>query len=456
MIYESRPLAGALVVAMNRVNPAEKLSARTDKDGRVRFKVRPGGMWLIKAVHMVPSPAGARAEWTSFWASLTFELRTAGAGSELVIRASETNTKEAFLTAALCAALVVLVSGAAVRAHELGTTRVSILVEEGRTYTVEVVTDATGLVEKLDASRGQSPPADLHPDRLLSALVSFDETFRRRVKLAFDASEVRPAIAYAVSPGTGAAPAPMATIRLTGEIPAGAGHFTWSYAWTFASYAVTTRSAAAGNPATEWLEGGQSSAPFALTKPAPVADRPGTAWRYLALGFTHIVPHGLDHMLFVLGIYLLSGRARTVLWQVSAFTVAHSITLGLSMYGIVAVPPGIVEPLIALSIAYVAIENVFLSELKSWRVALVFGFGLLHGMGFAGALKELGLPRSEFLTALLTFNVGVEAGQLAVIGTAFLLVGGYCADRVWYRRRIVIPASTVIACTAVYWTIQRL
>ena len=108
---------------------------------------------------------------------------------------------------------------------------------------------------------------------------------------------------------------------------------------------MTMRSAAAGNPTTEWLEGGQTSAPFALTTPAPPADRLGTAWRYLTLGFTHIVPHGLDHMLFVLGIYLLSGRARTVLWQVSAFTVAHSITLGLSMYGIVAVPPAIVEPL---------------------------------------------------------------------------------------------------------------
>jgi hydrogenase/urease accessory protein HupE len=131
------------------------------------------------------------------------------------------------------------------------------------------------------------------------------------------------------------------------------------------------------------------------------------------------VPKGFDHVLFVLGIYLLSGRTRSVLWQVSAFTVAHSITLGLSMYGLVTVAPRIVEPLIAVSIAYVAIENIFLSELKSWRVALVFAFGLLHGLGFAGALQELGLPRSEFLTALLTFNAGVEAGQLAVIGSAF-------------------------------------
>ena len=114
------------------------------------------------------------------------------------------------------------------------------------------------------------------------------------------------------------------------------------------------------------------------------------------------------------------------------------------------------EPLIALSIAYVAVENIFVSELKSRRVALVFAFGLLHGMGFAGVLQELGLPRSEFVTALVTFNLGVEAGQLAVIGAAFLLVGFHWSHRAWYRTRIVVPVSALIACLAVYWTIARL
>ena len=95
-------------------------------------------------------------------------------------------------------------------------------------------------------------------------------------------------------------------------------------------------------------------------------------------------------------------------------------------------------------------------ELKPWRVALVFTFGLLHGMGFAGALKELGLPRSEFVTALVTFNIGVEAAQLAVIGVAFLVVGWYCGHRQWYRRLVVVPSSALIACVAVYWTVQRL
>ena len=160
-------------------------------------------------------------------------------------------------------------------------------------------------------------------------------------------------------------------------------------------------------------------------------------------------------MLFVLGIYLLSGRARSVLWQVSAFTVAHSITLGLSMYGIIAVSPRLVEPLIALSIAYVAIENIFLSELRSWRVGLVFAFGLLHGMGFASVLSQLGLPRPEFLPALVSFNLGVEAGQLAVIGTAFLFVGLPFRHRAWYRPRVVVPASCLIAAVGLFWSLQR-
>lgn len=360
------------------------------------------------------------------------------------------------VVAAWCVTLALCAGRATVFAHELGTTRVSIVVTREQRYDVELMTDATALVEKLHAVRGQTAAPDPNAAHLQQLLDSFDDTFRQRVKLMFDSAEARPAISYDVSPGTDLSSAPIATIRLRGAVPSGARDLTWSYGWTFASYAVTMKNETIAAPSTEWLEGGQRSAPFTLTSPPPAPDRLGTAWRYLTLGFTHIVPKGLDHMLFVLGIYLLSRRTRAVLWQVSAFTAAHSITLGLSLYGIVSVSPRIVEPLIAVSIAYVAIENLFLSELKSWRIALVFAFGLLHGMGFAGALKELELPRSEFITALLTFNVGVEAGQLAVIGAAFLLIGWYGADRPWYRRRIVVPVSMAIACTAVYWTVQRL
>ena len=357
---------------------------------------------------------------------------------------------------ALCAALIGVGGGTALHAHEIGTTRVSVLIRDGRSYDVEIVTDAAALVEKLEAMSGEDRRVDPRAAALQSQLTAFDEQFRRRVTIAFDQTNAAPAIAYTVAPAADVTSASVATIRLTGSIPEGAREFSWTYGWTFASYAMTVRHAATDNPATEWLEGGQRSAPIALHASAPALDRLTTLRRYLTLGFSHIVPSGLDHILFVLGIFLLSGRPRSVLSQVTAFTVAHSITLGLSLYDLVAVPPRLVEPLIAVSIAYVAIENIFLSELRSWRIALVFAFGLLHGMGFAGALKELALPRSEFATALVTFNVGVEAGQLAVIGAAFVVVGWQYSTRDWYRSRIVVPASVVIACTAAYWTLQRL
>ena len=353
-------------------------------------------------------------------------------------------------------AVVMLLSGSVARAHEIGTTRVAVLLHDDRSYTIEIVTDAAALVEKLEASAGRPPSPVKDPARQQAWLETFDEIFRRRLTVAFDGAGVHPTIAYSVVPQADPTSPAMATIRLTGDTPPGAHTLTWTYSWTFASYALMVRHDRLDTPATEWLEGGQTSAPIAMSGAAPPLDRLATSGRYLILGFTHIVPYGFDHVLFVLGIFLLSGRARAVLWQVSAFTVAHSITLGLSLYGVVTASPALVEPMIAVSIAYVAIENVFLSELRSWRVALVFSFGLLHGLGFAGALKELGLRRSEFLTALLTFNIGVEAGQLAVITAAFLLVGWHCRTRVWYRRRVVIPASLAIACTALYWTVQRL
>jgi len=354
---------------------------------------------------------------------------------------------------ALWVPAIALLGVAIAQAHEIGTTRVSVVFQPGE-YNIELVTDATALVQKLAAAGGAASADRAGPAEFQNLLRNYDEKFRSRLQISFDEASAHPAIDYSVKPGADAASGAVAFIRLRGQIPQGARQLTWNYGWTFASYSMTVRNGESGNPSTTWLEGAQTSAPIPVGSPVP-PDR-FTAWRYLLLGFTHIVPKGLDHMLFVLGIYLLSGRARTVLCQVSAFTVAHSITLGLSMYGLVAVPARIVEPAIAISIAYVAIENIFFKELKSWRIALVFTFGLLHGMGFAGALKEIGLPRSEFLTALLTFNVGVEAGQLAVIASAFLLVGWHCADRAWYRSRIVVPASAMIACTAVYWTVQRL
>ena len=361
--------------------------------------------------------------------------------------------------------LMMLVIGAALliassaEAHEIGATRVTAHLVDGRRYAIDIITDASALLDKLDTLAGlptTQPAANVDPAVLASRLMRHDALFRQRIALAFDQSAVHPSIAYAVAAAKDALSPPVATISLTGDVPRGARTLTWKYSWTFSSYALSMSDGETSVGSTVWLEGDETSAPFSLTAPVPAATRAAIAWRYLTLGFTHIVPHGLDHMLFVLGIFLLSRRIGGVLAQVTAFTVAHSVTLGLSMYGLIAVPPAIVEPLIAISIAYVAIENLLAREVTSRRIALVFAFGLLHGMGFAGALKELGLPRAQFLTALLTFNIGVEAGQLAVIASAFALVGWYCREQTWYRQRVVVPASLAIACVALYWTAERI
>lgn len=176
---------------------------------------------------------------------------------------------------------------------------------------------------------------------------------------------------------------------------------------------------------------------------------------YLQLGYTHILPLGLDHILFVLSLFLLQPKLKPILWQATAFTVAHTITLGLSMYKIIKPPINIVEPVIALSILYVALENIFSPRLKAGRIGIVFLFGLIHGMGFAAALTELGLPENAYLSSVLLFNVGVELGQITIIFGAFLLLGIPFGKKTWYRKRVVIPLSVVIAAIAVYWTIER-
>jgi HupE / UreJ protein len=179
-------------------------------------------------------------------------------------------------------------------------------------------------------------------------------------------------------------------------------------------------------------------------------------WAYIKLGFTHILPKGIDHILFVLGLFFLSTKLKTLFAQITAFTIAHSITLSLAVFNVVRVPSFIVEPVIALSIIFVATENIITSKLNLWRVIIVFIFGLIHGLGFAGVLKELGLPQSQFINALVTFNIGVELGQISVVLIAFVLVGLWFKSKEWYRSRIVVPASLVISFIALYWTVERI
>ncbi len=208
---------------------------------------------------------------------------------------------------------------------------------------------------------------------------------------------------------------------------------------------------------------GEVSEDTATDLPVVDLDRSAgqTVLTYIGIGLNHILPGGLDHIFFVLAFFLSSRQLKTLLWQIAAFTVAHTLTLGLAGAGVISPPSHVVEPLIALSIAWVAIENVLGREPGRARTWLVFGFGLIHGMGFAGFFGELGLPTGAFLAALLGFNVGVELGQLAVIAVAFVATlpwqpFGAQPRQDAYTRWVVRPVSVAIAALSLVWFFERL
>jgi hypothetical protein len=223
--------------------------------------------------------------------------------------------------------------------------------------------------------------------------------------------------------------------------------------WPAGRGALVLRQQGVNAPFTGYIDPGTSSPSIMIT-----GGGAATAWEtftaYIPVGFDHILPKGLDHILFVLGLFFLSTRLRPLIWQISAFTLAHTVTLALGAMGWVNVPGSIVEPLIAASIVYVAVENIFAKGLSPWRPFVIFGFGLLHGLGFASVLGEFGLPEGQFIPALIAFNIGVELGQLAIIALAFLAVGGF-TRKSWYRAAIAIPASCIIAFVGAYWCIER-
>jgi hydrogenase/urease accessory protein HupE len=241
-------------------------------------------------------------------------------------------------------------------------------------------------------------------------------------------------------------------IRFQVVLPPGAEVIEIGWAREFG--ALVLRQIGVDKPYEAYLDGGTLSEPIPLAGGGELGVWK-TLSRYILVGFDHIIPKGLDHILFVLGLYLLSPQIRPLLWQVSAFTFAHTFTLAAGALGYVSIPSYIVEPIIAASIVYVAVENIFANGLNPWRPAIVFGFGLLHGLGFASVLGEFGLPPGGFIAALIGFNVGVELGQLAVIAFAFLVCGYWFRNKVWYRRALAVPSSALIALIGGYWFVER-
>ena len=355
---------------------------------------------------------------------------------------------------------MLLTALAPLAAHEAERTRITLALQSNGTFTLEVANDPNWLLLRLETFAGGTVAPNTPPAQRDARLAQLAPVFADRVVLFVDAHEVRAAAVEYLPPARGPGAGgrepenPLAIFRLTGTMPRDATRLRWLYGLVADPYPLEIRQPD-GSSTVEWIEGTNWSEVIDLSRSFTRPTRLEIAGQYLWLGYSHILPKGLDHILFVLGIFLLSPRWQTMLLQVTAFTVAHSITLGLSIYGIVSLPSRVVEPLIALSIAYVAIENLLTRQLKPWRLALVFMFGLLHGLGFAGVLRELGLPREEFLSALVTFNLGVEGGQLTVIGAALLIVAPFMKQG-WYRQRVVIPASIVIAAIGLYWTVARL
>ena len=177
---------------------------------------------------------------------------------------------------------------------------------------------------------------------------------------------------------------------------------------------------------------------------------------YTQLGFKHIIPKGLDHILFVLALFLLSSRLKPLILQVSIFTLAHTITLFLGVLDIIKIPSIIVEPIIALSICFIAIENLFTENLKKTRPYIIFIFGLLHGLGFAGVLNEIRISDGLFISSLISFNIGVELGQISVILLSYVFISLLFKNKLWYRDRITKPLSLVIALIGFYWFVERI
>jgi hypothetical protein len=314
-------------------------------------------------------------------------------------------------------------------------------------------TNLSPLSDRYDALRAETPA------ELEAALRAAWPGIAARITLMAGDTRLDPQIASVIVPEVGDISLPRdSELRITAALPADGTPVKVGWDASFGS--VVVRQMGGGSDAyTAILAGGTLSTAlpregFATEGALPVFTR------FVISGFEHIIPKGLDHILFVLGLFFFALRFGPLLWQITAFTLAHTVTLALASLKIVSIPASIVEPLIAASIVYVAVENILGgrnggSKVAWTRVAVVFAFGLLHGLGFASVLSDVGLPEGRFVVALIGFNIGVELGQLAVIAAAFLLFAMPFGRQSWYRSVIAIPASCIIAGIGAWWTFER-
>jgi hydrogenase/urease accessory protein HupE len=387
-----------------------------------------------------------------------------GAEHNMTIRRGSGNLRHWFFSVLGIASLFIALP---VEAHEIRPAVVDFYLQADGYYRVTLQANMEAVLAGVSPAHrdtNESPnAANYNQLRALSApaleerIRAYWPTYQNGVQIEFNGVRSAPALTRVEVPAPGdLARARLTNLQLTGAIPSGAQAVRWTYAPQYGGSVLRLHRAGKSEITAGWIREGESSPVYPISGEVAAPSRLAVFGQYLVLGYTHILPKGLDHMLFVLGLFLLSTHLKPLLWQVTAFTVAHSITLALSMYGVIALSPAIVEPLIAASIVAVAVENLLTTRLHAWRIFIVFGFGLLHGLGFAGVLTEIGLPRNEFITGLISFNVGVEGGQLSVIALAWLTFGYWFRERPWYRTRIVLPMSAAIALTGAYWMVERI
>jgi len=354
-----------------------------------------------------------------------------------------------------------------VKAHEIRPSIADLDLNEEGGYTLSIQTNAEALLTGIGSEHEDTDEARnadaynalraLAPEALSERVGAFQETFLSELVFSFDGVQGKAlSVTIEVPPVGDLDLARDSIIKISGEMPDGARNFEW--AWPAKYGASVVRVNLDGVPSDEgysaYLSVGEKSEQISLQS-ASVRGFWEIVREYIHIGFTHILPLGLDHILFVVGLFLLSTKFSPLLWQITAFTVAHTVTLALGILGYVSISPAIVEPLIAASIVYVAVENIMTNQLSKWRPLIVFGFGLLHGLGFAGVLQEIGLSSSHFVTGLIAFNIGVELGQLAVIAICFITVGYWFGKKPWYRQYITTPASIGIALIASWWVYER-
>ncbi|MBT8456992.1 MAG: HupE/UreJ family protein [Rhodobacteraceae bacterium] len=315
--------------------------------------------------------------------------------------------------------------------------------------------DLDGLTDTNDAENTDDYDAlrALEPNALAQRLQDVWPDLSQKITLRAGDTALTPELSTVEVPPIGDVElARSSRVTVTAALPQDGSALT--FGWTADLGALVVRQQGVEDGYTAYLSGGE------LSVPIPRGGGGAQSWlqsfvQYVGIGFEHIVPKGLDHILFVLGLFFLSVKLGPLLWQVSAFTLAHTVTLALGILGIVTIPASIVEPLIAASIVYVGVENVLARGLTPWRPVVVFCFGLLHGLGFASVLGDIGLDPARFVTGLIGFNIGVELGQLAVIAVAFLAVGLWFRKKPWYRARIATPASVAIALVGAWWVVER-